>query len=97
MAMITDRSAHGFLRSYLCSSQASYWVVAGTAVGNLLTRLLDWQDRARQRRRLLALDGAVLKDFGRNSADASGEGNKPFWRPRNDLGTPMEKPQRGCM
>ena len=41
MAMITDRSAHGFLRSYLCSSQASYWVVAGTAVGNLVTRLLD--------------------------------------------------------
>ena len=30
MAMITDRSAHGFLRSYLCSSQALFWVVAGT-------------------------------------------------------------------
>ena len=80
MAMITNRSAHGFLRSYLCSSQA-YWVVAGTAVGNLVARLLDCQDRARQRRRLLALDGAVLKDFGRNSADASRKGDKPYWRP----------------
>ena len=81
MAMITDRSAHGFPRGYLCSPQALFWVVAGTAVGNLVTRLMDCQDRTRQRRRLLALDGAVLKDFGRNSADASAEGNKPYWRP----------------
>ena len=81
MAMITDRSAHGFLRSYLCSSQASYWVVAGTAVGNLVTRPLDWQVRAPQRRQLLALDGAVLTDFGQNSADASRKGDKPYRRP----------------
>ena len=61
MAMITDRIAHGFLRNYLRSSQASSWVVAGTAVGNLITGLLDWQQRARQHRQLLALDGAALK------------------------------------
>ena len=81
MAMITDRSAHGFLRNYLRSSHVSFWVVAGTAVGNLVTRPLDWQVRAPQRRQLLALDGAVLKDFGQNSADASRKGDKPYRRP----------------
>ena len=80
MAMITDQMAHGFLRNYRRSSQASFWAMAGTAVGNLVTRLLDWQERARQRRQLLALDGAALKDFGRNLADAAHEGDKPFWR-----------------
>ena len=80
MAMITDRAAHSLLGSCLRSSQASFWAMAGTAVGNLVTRLLDWQERARQRRQLLALDGAALKDFGRNLADAAHEGDKPFWR-----------------
>jgi uncharacterized protein YjiS (DUF1127 family) len=78
MAMLTDRIAHGFLASRLRSSQASFR--AGTAVGNLVARLLDWQERARQRRQLLALDGAALKDFGRNLADATHEGATPFWR-----------------
>jgi uncharacterized protein YjiS (DUF1127 family) len=77
--MITHRIAHGFLRSYLRPSQASFWAVAGTAVGNLVRRLLDWQERARQRRQLLALDRAALKDFGRSLADASCEGDKPIW------------------
>jgi uncharacterized protein YjiS (DUF1127 family) len=45
-----------------------------------VTTLLDWQDRAHQRRQLLALGDAALKDFGRNRADAVHEGDKPFWR-----------------
>jgi uncharacterized protein YjiS (DUF1127 family) len=96
MAMITDQIAYGLLRSYLRSSRISFWAVAGSAVGDLVTRLLDWQERARQRRQLLALDGAALEDFGRN-ADASREGDKPVWRAWNAVGTPAEKPQRGWM
>jgi uncharacterized protein YjiS (DUF1127 family) len=80
MAMITDRIAYGFLRSYQRPSRVSFWAVAASAVGDLVTRLLGWQERARQRRQLLALDRAALKDFGQNSAAASREGDKPFWR-----------------
>ncbi|HRD50029.1 MAG: DUF1127 domain-containing protein [Candidatus Competibacter sp.] len=34
----------------------------------------------RQRRALLALDAAMLKDIGISRADAVAEGSKPFWR-----------------
>jgi len=50
------------------------------AIDNLVTTLLDWQERARQRRQLLALDDAALKDFARNYADAVREADKPCWR-----------------
>jgi uncharacterized protein YjiS (DUF1127 family) len=81
MAMITNRMTHGFLVSYRGSSpRPSLWAAAGGAVGNLVMTLLDWQERARQRRQLLDLDSAALKDFGRNLADAAREGTKPFWR-----------------
>jgi uncharacterized protein YjiS (DUF1127 family) len=81
MAMITDRMAHGVLKNYWRSSpRPSLWVTASGAAGNLVTTLLDWQERARQRRQLLALDSDALKDFGRNLTDASHEGDKPFWR-----------------
>ncbi|HCB13036.1 MAG TPA: DUF1127 domain-containing protein [Gammaproteobacteria bacterium] len=33
-----------------------------------------------QRRDLLALDDAMLKDIGISRVDALQEGNKPFWR-----------------
>jgi uncharacterized protein YjiS (DUF1127 family) len=46
----------------------------------ILTTLLDWQERAQQRRQLLTLDSDALKDFGRNLADAAHEAKKPFWR-----------------
>ena len=45
----------------------------------LLIALLEWQERARQRRQLLALSDGALKDFGASRADADGEGSKPFW------------------
>jgi uncharacterized protein YjiS (DUF1127 family) len=48
--------------------------------GALVTALLDWQERARQRRQLLALSDGALKDFGASRADAEREGGKPFWR-----------------
>lgn len=47
----------------------------------LIIRLLEWQERARQRRQLLALSDGALKDFGASRADAEGEGSKPGWQP----------------
>lgn len=49
-------------------------------VSEVLITLLDWLYRARERRQLLGLSDAALKDFGANRADAVGEGDKPFWR-----------------
>jgi uncharacterized protein YjiS (DUF1127 family) len=45
--------------------------------------LARWRDRYavyRQRRALLGLDDAMLKDLGINRVDALQEGGKPFWR-----------------
>jgi uncharacterized protein YjiS (DUF1127 family) len=52
-------------------------VAKGIAV--LVDTLLDWQERARQRRQLLSLGDRALQDFGASRADASAEGDKPFW------------------
>jgi len=41
---------------------------------------LNWLERARERRELLALDDRALQDFGASRADAAREGDKPFWR-----------------
>jgi len=54
--------------------------VALMHVSEMLIVLLDWLYRARERRQLLGLSDAALKDFGANRVDAVGEGNKPFWR-----------------
>jgi uncharacterized protein YjiS (DUF1127 family) len=79
MAMITDRI--GFVGSQRkTGSRRSPWAVAGAAIGDAVTTLQDWQERARQRRQLLALDDRALQDFGRSRADAACEGYKPFWR-----------------
>jgi uncharacterized protein YjiS (DUF1127 family) len=47
----------------------------------LIDLLLEWQDRARQRRALMALSDPMLKDIGLSRADAEREARKPFWRP----------------
>ena len=51
---------------------------------SFLIRVLDdlaaWQERAQQRRRLLAMDDRMLHDIGVDSAAAMNEGVKPFWR-----------------
>lgn len=46
----------------------------------LWLRIESWQERARQRRALLALDERLLKDIGLTRADAVREGRKPFWK-----------------
>ena len=50
-------------------------------VGNLLTTLLVWLERARERRQILSLSDGALQDFGASRCDAVGEGDKPYWRP----------------
>lgn len=47
----------------------------------LVDILLEWHERARQRRQLMALSDHLLKDVGINRADAEHEASKPFWRP----------------
>jgi uncharacterized protein YjiS (DUF1127 family) len=57
--------------------------IAGAALdrfSTFLIALLEWLERARQRRQLLALSDGALKDFGASRADAEGEGGKSFWR-----------------
>ena len=55
------------------------------SVRTLLVGVLQWlrhhYEVYRQRRALLALDEAMLKDLGINRTDALQEGNNPFWRP----------------
>jgi uncharacterized protein YjiS (DUF1127 family) len=54
--------------------------IAFDSMATAINMLLDWQERARQRRQLLSLGDRALKDFGANRADAASEGSKPFWR-----------------
>ncbi len=42
--------------------------------------LLDWQERAAQRRRLAAMSDRMLGDIGLSRADIARERAKPFWR-----------------
>jgi uncharacterized protein YjiS (DUF1127 family) len=55
------------------------------SVHTLLVDVLQWlrhrYEVYRQRRTLLSLGAAMLKDLGMSRADALQEGNKPFWRP----------------
>ena len=81
MTMITHPARHGFFGGERRTTPArSAWAVAGSTVVTIVTALLDWQQRARERRQLLALGDRALQDFGRSRADAAGEGDKPFWR-----------------
>jgi uncharacterized protein YjiS (DUF1127 family) len=52
----------------------------GTALQRAATALMLWHERASQRRQLLGLSDAALKDFGAGRADAAFEGGRPFWR-----------------
>ena len=50
------------------------------ALGVAAGRLAVWAERRRQRRALLGLDDAMLKDIGLGRGDAFREAAKPFWR-----------------
>ena len=51
-----------------------------TLIVNAMDTVLDWQDRARQRRRLGEMDDHLLRDIGLSRADLEYESSKPFWR-----------------
>ena len=72
LSVHAERHPH---RSLLALAQS-----ASDGFSTLVNGLLDWQERARQRRQLLALSDGALKDFGASRADADGEGSKPFWQ-----------------
>ena len=45
----------------------------------VVPRLLDWHERARQRRALVALDDHMLNDIGLSRSAARQEAARPFW------------------
>lgn len=49
-------------------------------IGRAVTTLLDWQERASQRRDLRSFGPHMLKDLGLDPADVEREVSKPFWR-----------------
>jgi uncharacterized protein YjiS (DUF1127 family) len=81
MTMITDRIRDESLGIQWRTFRSPLRPVAIAAiVGDLVTTLLVWLERARERRQLLALSDHALQDFGASRADAVCEGDKPFWR-----------------
>ena len=65
-------------RSLECS--ADRYPDVRSPLGALLARWRAWYAVYRQRRVLLRLDEAMLKDLGISRVDALQEGYKPFWR-----------------
>jgi uncharacterized protein YjiS (DUF1127 family) len=61
------------------SSAASREAEAG-ALRRLLSLVLLWSERARQRDRLARLPDRALADIGLSRCDAYRETRKPFWR-----------------
>ena len=57
-----------------------YWRHARRAFMAGMDILLDWQERAAQRRRLEAMSDRMLRDIGLSRADIARESAKPFWR-----------------
>lgn len=46
----------------------------------MFARIGIWLRRSRERRALIQLSDAELRDFGATRYDAAMEGRKPFWR-----------------
>jgi uncharacterized protein YjiS (DUF1127 family) len=82
MQMNTDRVDGGvFNYSRRTETGSSLWSLADAALASVATTLLDWLERARQRRELGDLSDGDLHDFGASRCDAAREGSKPFWQP----------------
>ena len=47
----------------------------------LLSRFMDWRERARSRHLLLQLDDRMLRDVGLSRSDVDRECAKHFWQP----------------
>lgn len=61
-------------------THSTFRPVARPSFGGLAATVERWLARHAQRRALLTLDEARLKDIGVTAAEAWGEGSKPFWR-----------------
>ena len=68
---VLDRHAVGI------AARDTGWLRIGLA--RVVARLLEWQELARQRRALAALDDHMLKDIGLSRADARQEAERAFW------------------
>jgi len=53
---------------------------AARAVWTFIEKIMEWEERRRQRIALQALDDHLLRDIGVSRLDADNEGRKPFWR-----------------
>ena len=73
MSTIQVRTTQGLRRD-------QHWSRA-SGVQRLVTLLLTWQQRARDRRQLQSLSDHMLRDIGLTRADVFAEASKPFWRP----------------
>jgi uncharacterized protein YjiS (DUF1127 family) len=81
MTLITDRIHNGLGDGFRQRIFArSLWQATVTTAERTATALFVWLERARQRRELLGLGDRALSDFGASRCDATGEGDKPFWR-----------------
>ena len=80
MALLTDGLRTEFQGHSATASSIRSLRLAVAASGRILMTLSVWHERALQRRQLLALNEHALKDFGCTRADATTEGNRPFWR-----------------
>jgi uncharacterized protein YjiS (DUF1127 family) len=80
MCTITMKDRGGLLSQSGQLSRRGLSLVLAGAVERLSTTLIRWHERACERRQLLALSDAALKDFGACRVDAANEGDNPFWR-----------------
>ena len=81
MTMFSVQIHNGLGGRYRRTSTAgSLWALTASAFEHSASALLICLERARQRRLLLGLGDRALQDFGANRCDATGEGDKPFWR-----------------
>ena len=81
MTTLTDRFHNGSFRGHRqAASGASLWARTGAVATEIVTSLLVWHDRARERRALLEMSDLQLHDIGISRAEAGSEGDKPFWR-----------------
>jgi uncharacterized protein YjiS (DUF1127 family) len=79
MHTISQRTADGALTRVLLAVLSVGEVVAALAVHGAV-KVIVWQERSRERRRLATLDDFMLRDIGISRSDVAHEVNKPFWQ-----------------
>ena len=67
-------AAYAVALPWFATRRLAWWLGRGA------DRLLLWDQRARQRRQLAALDDYMLRDIGLSRADVASEIRKAFWQ-----------------